>query len=88
MPNVARDGRRDRAIRKIDLEGAGRPWVGADVQRNVDLEELSVVSVVDVLRLREVRDFGSDVAGESALQLVRRREGVPDRAGVVGIHDL
>ena len=60
----------------------------AELDRDVDLEQLSELALVDVLGLVEVADIGGELAVEALLQIVLDREPLTDQLVLIRVEDL
>ena len=60
----------------------------AELDRDVDLEQLPELALVDVLGLVEVADIGGELAVEALLQIVLDREPLTDQLVLIRVEDL
>ena len=85
-PGVRADLVGDRRPRHVDLEGAD--VLLAELDRDVDLEQLPELALVDVLGLVEVADIRGELAVEALLQVVLDREPLTDQLVLIRVEDL
>ena len=60
----------------------------AELDRDVDLEQLPELALVDVLGLVEVADISGELAVEALLQIVLDREPLTDQLVLIRVEDL